>query len=123
MRIKRQATVDPSDKCWACESPLTESAWLVEESEGRGEPIHTIWLGCEDCTRFIYVEEQLSLYVDTGEEFVPIPLEYITRLAVVVANVKDVPRNDQRVFLTVNDRRIELPRWTDETRPLIVDEC
>lgn len=123
MRIKHKATVDYGDSCWGCEGSLAEGAWLVEESEGRGEPIHTIWLGCEDCTRFIHLEELLTLYVDTGEEFVPIPLEYITRLAVVVADVKDVPRNDQRVFLTVNDRRIELPRWTNETRPLIVDEC
>ena len=123
MRKKRTATVNPSDKCWTCESPLTEGAFLVEESKGRGEPIHTTWLGCESCTRFIPLEEPLTLYVDTGEEFVPIPLEYITRLAVVVADVKDIPRDQQRVFLIVNDRRIELPRWTNETRALIVDEC
>ena len=95
MRIRRKAEVDSSDTCWSCESPLTEGAWLVEESEGKGEPIHTTWLGCESCTRFIYEENPLKLYVDTGEELIHLPLEDLTRFALAIADVKDIPPDQQ----------------------------
>ena len=122
MRIRRKAEVDSSDTCWSCESPLTEGAWLVEESEGKGEPIHTAWLGCESCTRFIYEENPLELYVDTGEELIHLRLEDLTRFALAIADVKDIPRDQQRVFLTVNGRRIKLPRWNEEMKPLLIEE-
>lgn len=122
MRIRRKAEVDSSDTCWSCESPLTESAWLVEESEGKGEPIHTIWLGCESCTRFIYEKNPLELYVDTGEELIHLPLEDLTRFALAIADVKDIPPDQQCVFLTVNGRRIKLPRWNEEMKPLLIEE-
>ena len=124
MRRKRKIAVDPSNKCWGCESPLTKGAWVVDESEGHGEPIHTTWLGCEECTRSVYEEKPLlSFHVETREESIRLPLEDFTRFALEVANVAGVPREQQRVVVTVGDRRIELPRWNEEMKPLSIEEC
>ena len=123
MRRKHKIAVDSSNECWGCESPLTKGAWVVDESEGHGEPIHTTWLGCEECTRFVYEEKPLlSFHVETREESIHLRLEDLTRFALAIADVKDIPRDQQRVFLTVNGRRIKLPRWNEEMKPLLIEE-